>query len=139
MVCGDPSQHIVIRQEWKRWKNLRNQCPKICLTQNQLCVGILLPHCDQSIHYAPHPVALMFSDNTETEAWIIKASKSSLTSRALGRIQAALMSSNPVDVNDMHVTAKGNIIANRISCVPTEDNLPANMQPLFQDYPQLRS
>ena len=87
----------------------------------------------------PHPVVCLFADNTTAEAWIIKASKASLAGRALGRIQASLMINNPVGINVNHVTSSANVVADRISRILTEANLLSDMQPIFQDFPALKS
>ena len=87
----------------------------------------------------PHPIALLYADNTAAEAWMIKASKSSLAGRALGRIQAALMINNPVGINAAHISTTDNVIADLISRILTEANLLADMQPIFQAYPLLQS
>ena len=87
----------------------------------------------------PHPIVLLYADNTTAEAWMIKASKKSLAGRALGRIQAALMINNPVGINAAHISTTDNEIADKISRILTEANLLADMQPLFQDFPLLQS
>jgi len=87
----------------------------------------------------PHPIVLLYANNTTAEAWMIKASKKSLAGQALGRIQAALMINNPVGINAAHISTTDNEIADKISRVLTEANLLADMKPLFQDFPLLQS
>ena len=85
----------------------------------------------------PHPVVLLRADNRSSESWLIKASKSSQAGRALGYIQCALLINNPVGINVTHVTSAQNEIADRISRIPSEASLLADMQSIYQDHPSL--
>ena len=82
----------------------------------------------------PHPVVLLYADNTAAESWMQKARKSSAGGRTLG-IQAVLMINNPVGTNVDHVISMDNVVADRISRLPTESHLAHEMTILCQDFP----
>ena len=87
----------------------------------------------------PHPVVLLYADNTTAESWFVKACKRSFIGRALGRIQGALMINNPVGINVAHVTSKDNEIADGISRIKREADTVFGMDSLFKDHPKLKS
>ncbi len=88
----------------------------------------------------PYPTVLLYADNTTAEAWgKMKACKSSMTGRSLGRLQCALMINNRVGINIAHVTTKDNEIADRISRIKLETNIMPKFSDLMQDFPQLKS
>ena len=89
--------------------------------------------------FDPNPIVLLYVDNTTSEAWVKKGSKSSLIGRALGRIQAAFMINNPMGINANRVTTKDNKVADRISRIHTEANLSTDMPPILQDFPSFFS
>jgi hypothetical protein len=85
----------------------------------------------------PHPVVLLYADNSTAESWLIKASKSSHAGRALGYIQAAFMINNPVGTNVGHVPSEDNEIADKISRIASESVLLAGMQEIYKKHPSL--
>ena len=87
----------------------------------------------------PYPAVLIEADNTTSESWVIKACKVSLIGRALGRLQCALMITNPVGINAGHVSTNDNFIADGISRITTASNADSYFTSLQQVYPQLRS
>ena len=86
-----------------------------------------------------YPVVLIEADNTTSESWVIKGCKVSLIGRALGRLQCALMITNPVGINAGHVSTNDNFIADGISRIATASNADSYFTSLQQVYPQLRS
>ena len=101
---------------------------------NYVAATYVLVHLD-SPPDNPHPVVLLYADNTAAESWMRKASKSSAGGRALCYIQAALMINNPVGTNVDHVISMDNVVADRISRLPTESHLAHEMTILCQDFP----
>ena len=49
------------------------------------------------------------------------------------------MINNPVGVHTAHVSTTDNEIADRISCIKCEADVPTEIELIFQDYPELRS
>ena len=87
----------------------------------------------------PHPIVLYEADNATAESWAIKACKSSLIGRALGRLQCAMMINNPVGTALGHVSSSDNEIADRLSRATSESHLTSIFHSLLQDFPQLGS
>ena len=87
----------------------------------------------------PHPMVLLYADNTAAESWMKKASSSSDGARALGYIQAALMMNNPVGIYVDRVTTTDNVVADKISRIASETHLAADIPTLCQEFPQLKS
>ena len=87
----------------------------------------------------PFPVVLYEADSSTAESWAVKACKSSLIGRALGRLHCCLLINNPVGTLIGHVASKDNIIADRLSRATTNATLSSEFHSLLQDFPQLHS
>jgi hypothetical protein len=71
----------------------------------------------------PHPIVLLLTDNSSSEAWAHKGARVSFAGRALRRLQAALMIANPVGYCTSHVPSKENVVADTLSRLPSESSL----------------
>ena len=88
----------------------------------------------------PYPTVQLYADNTTAEAWgKMKQCKTSMSGRALGRLQCSLMINNNVGITIAHVTTKDNVIADRISRIKKETNFIPQFTTLSQEFPQLKS
>eukprot|EP00956_Cyclotella_meneghiniana_P016668 scaffold26477_cov61-Cyclotella_meneghiniana.AAC.3 len=84
-----------------------------------------------------YPSVLILADNKSAESWTRKGCKNSLTSRALGRLQCALMMNSPVGIYTEYINTKLNCIADDISRIKKESNIIQSTPQLFQKYPSL--
>jgi hypothetical protein len=71
----------------------------------------------------PHPVYLLECNNTTGESWLAKGCTSSATGHDLAHLQAALLLDQGVGYHFGRVDTKSNVIANGISCIPSESSL----------------
>lgn len=85
----------------------------------------------------PHPHVLVEGDNTASESWSKKGAKHSSCGRALGRLHAALMIDNPVHFKVTHIATDNNVVADKISRVDSESDLPRVITLLKQEHPDL--
>ncbi len=84
-----------------------------------------------------YPTTLFFTDNIASEAWICKGAKRSLTGKALGFLQCALMINNPVEINTDCVSTTDNVVADKITQFSNHNNPLPCVITLSQDFPQL--
>ena len=85
----------------------------------------------------PHPVVHLLTDNSSSEAWTHKGARVSLAGRAIGRLQATLMISNPVGFRISHIPSKENVIADALSRSPSESSLLTDFPSLGQTRKEL--
>ncbi len=85
----------------------------------------------------PHPIVLLLTDNSSSEAWAHKGARVSFAGRALGRLQAALMIANPVGFRTSHVPSKENVVADTLSRFPSESSLLTDFSPLCKTQKEL--
>jgi hypothetical protein len=85
----------------------------------------------------PYPVALCSGDNSVSESWSKKASKHSPIGRALGRLQCAIMLNNPVGLRTDHVSSEENVVADKISRIHKESDLPTEFPNIVKAHPAL--
>jgi hypothetical protein len=71
----------------------------------------------------PHPVYLLEWDNTTGKSWLTKGCTSSVTGRSLARLQAALLLDQGVGYHFGRIDTKSNLIADGLSCIPSESSL----------------
>jgi hypothetical protein len=91
----------------------------------------------KALEQDPHPMALCSGDNSVSESWSKKASKHSPIGRALGRLQCATMINNPVGLLTDHVSSEENVVADKISRIHTESDLPTDFPTIVQAHPVL--
>jgi len=80
----------------------------------------------------PYPIVHLLTDNSSSEAWTHKGARVSLAGRAIGRLRAALMISNPVGFCISHVPSTENVVADALSRFPSESSLLTNFPSLCQ-------
>jgi hypothetical protein len=85
----------------------------------------------------PHPVYLLGCDNTAGESWLAKGCTSSVTGRDLTRLQAALLLDQGVIYHFGCVDTKSNVIADRISRIPSKSSLSHEFPLLLAQAPSL--
>ena len=85
----------------------------------------------------PNPVVLCSGDNAVSESWSKKASKHSPIGRALGRLQCATMINNPVALLTDHVSSEENVVADKISRIESELDLPTKFPHIAQEHATL--
>ena len=85
----------------------------------------------------PHPIYLLEYDNTAGESWLTKGCTSSATGQELARLQTALLLDQGVCYRFGCVDTKTNVIADGISCIPSEHTLPHEFPPLLTQPPSL--
>ena len=82
----------------------------------------------------PHSIVLLRGDNTASESWAKKGSKHSPMGQALGCLQCALMLDNQVGLKLLHISARENVIADKISRVESESDFPRAFLDLCQKH-----
>jgi hypothetical protein len=90
-----------------------------------------------ALDHNPYPVALCSGDNAVSESWSKKAGKHSPIGKALGRLQCAAMINNPVGLLTDHVSSEKNVVADKLSRIAHESNLPLEFPKIVQAHPVL--
>ncbi|KAL3779516.1 hypothetical protein HJC23_011152 [Cyclotella cryptica] len=85
----------------------------------------------------PHPVVLIRTDNSSSEAWAQKGSRVSFSGRALGRLQAALLMRNPVGLRTSHISTSENVVADTLSRFSNINELLTSFPTLLQTQKEL--
>ena len=85
----------------------------------------------------PHPVVLIRTDNSSSEAWAQKGSRVSFAGRALGRLQAALLMRNPVGLRTSHISTSENVVADTLSRFSSLNELLTSFPTLLQTQKEL--
>ena len=85
----------------------------------------------------PHPVVLIHTDNSSSEAWAQKGSRVSFAGRALGRLQAALLMRNPVGLRNSHISTSENVVADTLSRFSSINELLTSFPTLLQTQKEL--
>jgi hypothetical protein len=86
----------------------------------------------------PFPVVRIESDNTTSEAWSRKGCKDSMCGRALSRIHSSLLLGTHVGLHIARISTSDNVIADRLSRIPSVSHLPAAVHSICQDHAALR-
>jgi hypothetical protein len=90
-------------------------------TQLITLLGCHLHHHETNdLRIDPHPVYFLECDFTAGKSWLTKGCPLSTTGRDLARLQASLLLDQGVSYCFGHVNTKSNLIADRISCIPSE-------------------
>jgi hypothetical protein len=84
-----------------------------------------------------YPVVLIKADNTAAESWTKKASSSSLSGKALMRLQCAMMIQNPIGINAEWIEGIKNKIPDYISRFKKQTNKLCDFDHLKQVFPEL--
>jgi hypothetical protein len=84
-----------------------------------------------------YPTTQIMADNKTAESWTTKGCKRSMTGRALGRLQCALMINSPVGIYTDYINTKDNIIADEISRFQKLQLMLSKMPELYQRFPSL--
>jgi hypothetical protein len=84
-----------------------------------------------------YPTTQIMADNKTAESWTTKGCKRSMTGRALGRLQCALMINSPVGIYTDYINTKDNIIADEISRFEKLQLMLSKMSNLYQRFPSL--
>lgn len=71
----------------------------------------------------PHPIYLLKGDNTSSESWLAKGCTTSTTGCELTCLQSALLLDQGAGYHFGCINTKPNIIADSISCIPSECSL----------------
>ena len=87
----------------------------------------------------PYPVLLNWADNMTANKWALKAATTNLAGRGLSRLFCALRLNNSLGLNTDFIPGHKNIIADRISRVPTVSGCPPDFNFLSQEFPELSS
>ena len=85
----------------------------------------------------PYPVVRIESDNISSKSWARKGCKDSFGGRALSRINSALMLGNPVGIQIARIATSDNVIADRLSCIPSSSHIPTAFVSLVQEHAAL--
>jgi hypothetical protein len=85
----------------------------------------------------PQPVFLLECNNMAGQAWLSKGCTSSATGRALARLQASLLLNQGAGYRFGRVDTKTNVIADGISCIPSELSLSREFPLLLAQAPSL--
>jgi hypothetical protein len=85
----------------------------------------------------PFPVVCIESDNTTSEAWSRKGCNVSLCGRALSRIHSSLILGTPLALHVARIATDDNVIADRLSRIPSAAVLPTAFRSICQDHTAL--
>jgi hypothetical protein len=81
----------------------------------------------------PHPVVLLHSDNSSSEAWARKGAQISFAGRALERLHVVLLICNPMGICISHILTSENVTADTLSHIPSKSSLLTTFPPLGSD------
>ena len=87
----------------------------------------------------PFSVALFYADNAVSESRMEMACNSSLSGRAISRLQCVMMMNNSVGIHTAHIVTIKNVIVDCISRIKRETNSMSGFSSILQDYPALAS
>jgi hypothetical protein len=90
-----------------------------------------------SMRHDPHPIFLLECNYSVGQLWLTKGCTSSAIGRELARLQASLLLDQGVGYCFGRVNTKTNVIADGISCIPSELALPHEFPLLLMQAPIL--